>query len=90
MRAMSKKPTKLDREFESWFANLPQRGEAEGKSTLLFLTRDDLERPAGWTDDRWAEHLEQVDVWTGYDGHSAKDVSEIFVDGPGEEDDNLD
>lgn len=87
---MSKKPIKSrDSEFEVWFASLPQRGESEGKSKLLFLKREDLERPEDWTDEDWAEHLRLVDAWTGYDGLSAKDVSEILMDGPRGDDDSL-
>jgi hypothetical protein len=38
-----------------------------------------LEKPADWSEEKWQDHLIHVRNWTGFDGLSAEEVSEILL-----------
>jgi hypothetical protein len=41
-----------------------------------------ITKPDGFSDQEWSEHLKQVANWTGYDGLSAQEVSDILMAEP--------
>lgn len=45
-----------------------------------------MQKPEGWSEERWQKHLKLVETWTGFDGLSAEEVSEILMKADEEKD----
>lgn len=56
----------------------PARTHRAGFSRILGV---ELKKPVYLSEEEWKEHLKEVDAWTGYDGLSADDVSELLLMG---------